>query len=1786
MEIALKSISLRLFYPFAGSYCSDPFNVVDLVVTLLGVVVFVPGAQNNVTALRTVRFLRPLMFFTAFHAVRVLVSALISSLHLMLDVAFLITFVVAGMALLGLILFSGSLRQRCVSVYDGSVLEDSVPKMCSLISWGGRHCPAGYVCRGGFENPGRGAMNFDHFGSSVMMVLQATTMEGWSDIMYNTMAATSWWAVIWSVVAVVALAFLAANFFLAVVNAHYTKASVIEKAVEGMKVYIPSMEDDRGRFRRATRVISAIGTQAVDAIHFIQKRVGRQKSGDGGEVPGARAGRAPSPAPSAAPAGALALAPSSAATPVKGGSDSPRGSAPKGDVAGESYSRARQLVRRAVLSPRFSQAILVLILCNTAIMAIEHHGMSQQLRSRVDTANAVFTFLFLAEILLKVYALYPSNFAKDYFNVFDALIVLLSLIEFGVSGGSSFTALRSLRVLRIFRILTVMPIMRALLNIVGSALSKAFTFVVLLVITMAIFAIVGMQLFGGLMFAPGPPGGSRGPPTRRNFDTFWSGFLTVFQILTLEDWNLTYYDLSSARQWAAPIYMVTFIIIGHYLMLNLFASVLLQAFGAQAKHLLRVTPESSAKEAVARAFAQQHVILSILAADADVDGLTPTAMITSGAKGALMRSVKALSNPLVRGVARRNSMTDEDKPEMIGKGRSELASLRAGHRMSILSVVNAHASALSPSPTSSAFARLEDAALNAPRAPSLQGEAPTKGRAPASLPLGLDPRKPPPPPEGPGGADDPLQKSGSRLNLPPLVLDGNSELEVTMGRRIKKWRSTVDKARIIDDMALDSPRPALLEGNERAAAVYRSAAFTSMKALRAFVRLRKGIKLEGAREGAGLEAPPASAPRPVAEEPASAGRPAKPVKPARRALPAAPDAAAISSPAALAPGDPAKPAKPVKPPRLSSAMSQPLQPQLQPTPLGAEQDPPPPPLLSPLSQTPPPALALSASSIPTPRTRLQPLGAGLSALRRSLLTADSMGDLQALPPLQVPALVRPSGDARGPRQADGGQPPPPSPSSLLGSPASPASALGSPRVFSSSGNLVSRAPARPLSEPPQAPPSRLGRLRAAVRRLVELPAFDLLVMLSILVSCVLLCFEHPGLNPMSPLGRFLWWANIGLVVLFSLEALLRIVATGLRAYLRDRWHWLDIAVIALSAASAGSVRGLLIFRAFGALRPLRFIRHVAGLNDIVRTVVRSLPAVLNVLALCVFFWLVFGVVGVQFFSGRFYSCTDPAVALETECRGLFLGPPPARAPAERQWVNAEYNFDNIGQAMLTMCTLTTLEDWETMLALTMDVTQVGEAPRRDSRPLYGVFVLIAVMVSIFLVGMFVGVIAFFYRKQSEEREGAPLLNVKQRMWLQTMLWLTEIRPAYHPQPPAGPRWRVRLFTAVKSAWFDRAITVVIVANIAVLASQHYGQSEAVTYGFFVADAVFTSLYGAEALLRFLAVGPRAYVRSRGHLFDLAVFLLSSLGLLLGSSEVSFVRALRVVRMVRLVRSHSRLRLMFDAINRSLSAIWNVGFLLLLAMFAWAVVAVAVFGTHEEGEFLNSYGTNFHDFPNALLTMFVLSTGVSWPSILAETASQGNRAFALFFFISFVILVRFLVLNVFIGVTAQALISAIRSSEYTFSKEHLEHFRDAWAVFDPEATGYIPVRRLLPFLRSLEAGVVGLGVYGSRITMLRFVYELDLPTFNANLLYYPHVAEAVARNHFNKDATALPVCEVTQRAAKKLAAVYPKLHLAKRSNKINVVAHNLAALYLQNFYRNLKRKAASAKRARSNPGLPG
>ena len=241
--------------------------------------------------------------------------------------------------------------------------------------------------------------------------------------------------------------------------------------------------------------------------------------------------------------------------------------------------------QRIVASPWFNHGITGVILLNAAVIGLDtSDAAASRFGEGLGAANQVFLGIFVIEALIKMAAHYPriERYFRDGWNVFDFAIIVVSLLP---STGELATLARLARLLRVLRLVSALPELRLIVTTLIRSIPSMFNVMALLSIIFYVYAVAGYHLFHEV-----------DPTHWRNLGI---ALLSLFRIVTLEDWTDIMYAAMEAHWWAWA-YFVSFVVMGTFVVVNLFIAVVLNNLDeAKQERLAELRSEPSYKEIVA-----------------------------------------------------------------------------------------------------------------------------------------------------------------------------------------------------------------------------------------------------------------------------------------------------------------------------------------------------------------------------------------------------------------------------------------------------------------------------------------------------------------------------------------------------------------------------------------------------------------------------------------------------------------------------------------------------------------------------------------------------------------------------------------------------------------------------------------------------------------------------------------------------------------------------------------------------------------------------------------------------------------------------------------------------------------------------------------------------------------------------------------------------------------------------------------------------------------------------------
>eukprot|EP00794_Sanderia_malayensis_P016877 gene16877-18582_t len=593
LEAILKIIAYGFIF-HTDSYLRSGWNILDFTVVVIGVVQVSSLVNDSSTkrnsesirVLRAVRVLRPLKLVSGIPSLQVVMKSLIRAMVPLLQILLLVLFVIVIYAIIGLELLRGSFHYTCFrntsSGFELAVGADEQPRPCDQTGGWGRLCNSGEICRRATETewrgPNQGITAFDNMFLAMLTVFQCITLEGWSEVLYLTIDAKNqrYSFITWCsfTLLIVIGSFFMLNLVLGVLSGEFAKE---RERVEKRKSFM--------KLRRQHKIDCEVDmylewiSKAEDIIlseDEFESNEGLIHHKDSLDIQG------PDVSPGSSTGQLLRkekkdLKESQSALSTTTKRNCSRKKMSVLHCLKQHEKKVRLSVRKLSKNIIFNWIVLVFVFLNSVTMSLQKYGQDETMGQFLELSEKSFTALFFLEMLLRIYGLGFRVYMNSAFNRFDFAVVWLSIGDLFLSYYKDeqlgIRVLRSFRLLRAFKITRFWRSMQNVVTSLMNSIKSILSLILLLLLFIFIFALLGMQLFGGMF-------NTSASPARTSFDSFPKAMLAVFQIMTGEDWNTVMYNGISAfggpqslRGILASMYFVSLVIIGNYTLLNVFLAI-------------------------------------------------------------------------------------------------------------------------------------------------------------------------------------------------------------------------------------------------------------------------------------------------------------------------------------------------------------------------------------------------------------------------------------------------------------------------------------------------------------------------------------------------------------------------------------------------------------------------------------------------------------------------------------------------------------------------------------------------------------------------------------------------------------------------------------------------------------------------------------------------------------------------------------------------------------------------------------------------------------------------------------------------------------------------------------------------------------------------------------------------------------------------------------------------------------------------------------------------------------
>ncbi|KAF2739935.1 hypothetical protein EJ04DRAFT_261114 [Polyplosphaeria fusca] len=643
------------------------------------------------------------------------------------------------------------------------------------------------------------------------------------------------------------------------------------------------------------------------------------------------------------------------------------------------------------------------------------------------------------------------------------------------------------------------------------------------------------------------------------------------------------------------------------------------------------------------------------------------------------------------------------------------------------------------------------------------------------------------------------------------------------------------------------------------------------------------------------------------------------------------------------------------------------------------------------------------------------------------------------------------------------------------------------------------------------------------------------------------------------------WTDMGFAILFTVEALIKVIADGFfwtpNAYFRGSWGFIDgVVLVTLWANVATSLYNEgQVTRAVGAFKALRALR-LLNISDSARdhfhsVIVRGYWKIISAAFVSLSLLIPFAIYGLNLFVGQLQSCNDGDSNIFdlNDCVGEFASSPfDWDVLAPRQASNPYYDFDNFGNSLFILFQIVSQEGWTDVQWAAQSITGVFTQPEplvSQGNAMF--FVIFNLLGAVFVLTLFVSV----FMRNYTEQTGVAFLTTEQRSWLELRKLLRQVSPSKRPsstkQRETWEEWCYRRAVRKTGTW-QRFVTGVLILHLILLCLEWYpghGPWERARDYIFL---FFTIIFIANVVIRIIGLSWHRFRKSSWDVFSILAItgtFITSILLLTNFKSRVFIQLHKLFLVsiaLLLIPRNNQLDQLFKTAAASLAAISNLLATWFVLFLVYAIALTQTFGLTRFGP-SETGNINFRNVPKALILLFRTSTGEGWNELMEDFAAieppfctDGERSFdgdcgspewARALFISWNIISMYIFVNLFVSLIYESFSYVYQRSSglSVISREEIRRFKQAWAEFDPNGTGFIS-KDVFPRLLGELSGIFEMRIYDGDFTVGRLIESTRKHSHRTSELpVQGHEAmPEIDIDKLNKALASLPIDEIRRR----------------------------------------------------------
>ena len=733
------------------------------------------------------------------------------------------------------------------------------------------------------------------------------------------------------------------------------------------------------------------------------------------------------------------------------------------------------------------------------------------------------------------------------------------------------------------------------------------------------------------------------------------------------------------------------------------------------------------------------------------------------------------------------------------------------------------------------------------------------------------------------------------------------------------------------------------------------------------------------------------------------------------------------------------------------------------------------------------------------------------------------------------------------------------------------------------------------------------KFRKIVKKIAYHKIFNYTILLLIIANCILMCIDNNFINTKSKKKKFLNISNKFFNVVFLIECLLKIISDNFilndqdeslnfselktflkenenkdflndnsldlsnieslndlnqskinlinekitslknKPYLKDSTNIIDFICVIFGTLDLFVSRDFSYFktlRAFRAIKPIRLLAKSDNLNLMIKSLIKSLPSLGNVILVCFLAIFIFALLGVSLFKNQLrYYCSNLIYKNKEDCINNGYS-----------WYENPYNFNNFLWSLLTNFEIMMAENWGNIMAIAGN--------KYKDRWIYWYFFLYVIIGYMFVLNLIVGVVIEKFRiLKDQEKEKIKFITEQEKEWINLQNLMIKFKPKYmYPNEDEISPFRKKCLKLITSKYFNNSIIILIILSLLTLLIQIGYSNKYYNYFLDALNYVFTFLFNIEIVLK-IYVSRKIFFFENWNIYDFVIIIFCDICCVLNFLQYGGIihtkylnripiifRTFRIFKIIRKITFLSKIKPLIDTFGYFIPNLGSVAIIMFLLILIYANVGMSFFGNVPYRKAINK-NMNFRNFFKSIILLYQVTAKEHWTDFMYELAyhdcrdnssekykndsfcmeyniicyddnlvnytsmtkynmySCGNN-FSYPFFISFIVIGPLFIMSLCITMVIEGFNEAMNDNEGYLNVDYMQTFLKIWMKYDYNGIGLVKPYEFVLILKELLPPI--------GINYDRFI---DRRNYNNEKIYYKllahrHLINIIRENKMN------------------------------------------------------------------------